>query len=131
MNITFNKTGAEIKQAVLRRRQQLQARLDKRNAALALFLQDPVKVRSYMVRSSKPNYGGHSRGGYTLFSQDDISSEEKEEISQLCSRIFEIEQELHRLSLVGTHLQDDQKLELNFDDLIGYGFTSELEGESD
>jgi hypothetical protein len=124
MELVFRKTGKQIKQAVQSRRQQLQARLNKRNQVLDEFLEDTKKVRSYVVRSSKPEYYGHGRGeGYVLFSQDDISSEEKEELSQLCNRIFEIEQELHRLALVQAHLDDKQMLELSLDDLIGYGFT--------
>jgi hypothetical protein len=129
----FPKTGQEIKQAVVRRQEQLQSRLDRRNQILAEFLKDSNKVRSYMVRSSRPEYGGHGgRGGYVLFSQDDISSEEKQEIQQICLRIFEMEQELHCLALVVTHLSDEQVLELTLDDLIGYGFNAAggVEGEA-
>src|SRR4028119_172104 len=133
IQITFRKTGKEIKQAVARRQQQLESRLGRRNQILAEFMKDSNKVRSYMVRNSRPEYGGHGgRGGYVLFSQNDISSEEKQEIQQICLRIFEMEQELHRLALVVTHLNDDQVLELTLDDLIGYGFDAAggLEGES-
>ncbi|MGL5063934.1 MAG: hypothetical protein ACRC62_28435 [Microcoleus sp.] len=124
IQITFRKTGKEIKQAVAQRQQQLRSRLEKRNQVLNEFMQDAKKVRSYMVRSSRYDYGHSSRKGYVLFSQDDISSEEKQEIQQLCNRIFEIEQELHRLALVATHLDDKQVLELTIDDLIGYGFNA-------
>jgi hypothetical protein len=48
---------------------------------------------------------------------------------QLCRRIFEIEQELHRLALIGHHLHDDQVFELSFSDLIAYGFDASLETE--
>lgn len=133
IQITFRKTGQEIKQAVERRQEQLHSRLDRRNQILTEFLKDSNKVRSYMVRSSRPEYGGHGRhGGYVLFSQDDISSEEKQEIQQICLRIFEMEQELHRLALVVAHLDNEQVLELTLDDLIGYGFNAAggLEGES-
>lgn len=130
INITFRKTGQEIKQAIAKRQQQLQARLDKRNQVLNTFLQDMTKVRSYMIRSSRYDYGHGRGGGYTLFSQDDISSEEKQEIQQLCNRIFEIEQELHRLALIAAHLKDEQVLELMLEDLIGYGFNAGgVEGE--
>jgi hypothetical protein len=133
IQITFRKTGKEIKQAVARRQQQLESRLGRRNQILAEFMKDSNKVRSYMVRNSRPEYGGHGgRGGYVLFSQNDISSEEKQEIQQICLRIFEMEQELHRLALVVAHLDDKQVLELTLDDLIGYGFNAAggLEGES-
>jgi hypothetical protein len=131
-NITFRKTGKEIKQAIAQRQQELRSRLDKRNQVLNDFMQDAKKVRSYMVRSSRYDYGHSSRSGYVLFSQDDISSEEKQEIQQLCNRIFEIEQELHRLALVIAHLDDKQILELTIDDLIGYGFNAAggVEGET-
>ncbi len=128
--IVFHKTGKEIKTAIQKRRQQLQARLDKRNEVLDEFLKDVRKVRSYMVRNSQPVYGHGSRG-YSLFSADEISSEEMQEISQLCQRIYEIEQELHRLALISVHMSDDQVFELEFQDLIGYGFDTGLEGGID
>ena len=133
IEIRFRKTGLEIKQAITRRKEQLQSRLDRRNQVLNEFMKDSNKVRSYMVRSARHDYSMHGgRGGYVLFSQDDISSEEKQEIQQICLRIFEMEQELHRLALVVAHLDDAQVLELTLDDLIGYGFDAAggLEGES-
>ncbi len=60
------------------------------------------------------------------YGKDDISSEERQEIDQLCQRIYEIEQELHRLAYVLTHLDDKQDFELGFDDLIGYGFDTNV-----
>ena len=60
-----------------------------------------------------------------LYGKDDISSEERQEMDQLCQRIFEIEQELHRLAYVVTHLEDDVVFELSFNDLVGYGFDAE------
>lgn len=132
LQITFRKTGREVKQAIAQRRTQLESRLEKRNRILSEFVSDPKKMRSYMIRSSRYEYGHGGRNGYVLFSQDDISSEEKQEIQQLCNRIFEIEQELHRLALVVAHLNDEQELELSLDDLIGYGFQAAggVEGES-
>jgi uncharacterized protein YecT (DUF1311 family) len=108
---------------------QLEKRLVKRNATLDEFLQDKKKVRSYLIRSSQQTWMGHRQGEKALFSQDDISSEEKEEIAQLCRRIYEIEQELHRLNLIAVHLQDEQIFELPFDDLVSYGFEASLEAE--
>jgi hypothetical protein len=64
----------------------------------------------------------HGRGSYILVGEDDISSEEKQEIQRLCMRIFEIEQELHRLALVAAHLGDEQVVALSFNDLVAYGF---------
>ena len=85
-------------------------------------------MRSFLLRSTVPNYG-HGRSPSVLFTKDEISSEEKEEISQLCRRIFEIEQELHRLELIRVHLRDDQEFELSFEDLLAYGFDTNLESE--
>jgi hypothetical protein len=124
MNIVFRKTGKEIKGAITNRRTQLEQRLEQRNESLDGFLKSTVKVRSYLVRSTRPDYG-HGSGGYVLYGKDDISSEERQEIDQLCQRIFEIEQELHRLAYVVTHLEDDVLFELSFNDLIGYGFDAE------
>jgi hypothetical protein len=123
MEITFRKTGSEIKTAIARRRSQLQQRLDYRNRALDEFLQNSRKVRSYLVRGGQAP--GHSRSAPLLYSADDISSEEQQEIAQLCNRIFGIEQELHRLALYAAHLPDDQTLELEPNDLIAFGFDTE------
>lgn len=121
MNIVFRKTGKEIKAAIKNRQLQLEERLKLRNRALDKFLGERTKVRSYMVRSTRPDYG-HGAGGYVLYGKNDISSEERQEVDQLCQRIFEIEQELHRLAYVATHLEDDVVFDLSFNDLIGYGF---------
>ena len=121
MNIVFRKTGKEIKAAIKNRQLQLEERLKLRNRALDKFLGERSKVRSYMVRSTRPDYG-HGAGGYVLYGKNDISSEERQEIDQLCQRIFEIEQELHRLAYVATHLEDDVVFDLGFNDLICYGF---------
>jgi hypothetical protein len=121
MNIVFKKTGKEIKSAISNRRSELEQRLQKRNEALNAFIKDSSKVRSYLVRSTRPDYS-HGRAGYVLYGQDDISSEERQEIDQLCQRIFEIEQELHRLAYVVAHLDDELVFDLSFEDLVGYGF---------
>ena len=121
MNIMFRKTGKEIKAAITNRRSQLEQRLKQRNDALDKILRDKQKIRSYLVRSTRPDYG-HGASGYVLYGKNDISSEERQEIDQLCQRIFEIEQELHRLAYVLVHLEDDVVFDLNFNDLVGYGF---------
>ena len=126
-NIVFIKSGKEIKQAVSRRRAQLEARLAARHNDLDEFLQDTKKVRSYIIRRSEPVYGHHGGRGYALYSKDDISSEEQERVDQLCRRVFEIEQELYRLSLITTHLRDEDTFSLSSNDLIGYGFEIGLE----
>jgi hypothetical protein len=120
--LTFPKTGREIKAAIEQRRAQLRQRLERRNAALDRFMEDRTKLRSYLLRSTQPDFGMHGRGSYILVGEDDISSEEKQEIQRLCMRIFEIEQELHRLALVAAHLGDEQVVALSFNDLVAYGF---------
>jgi hypothetical protein len=47
-------------------------------------------------------------------------------MGQMCRRIFEIEQEIHRLTLIRTHLKDDQEFQLTFEELVAYGFDSDL-----
>jgi hypothetical protein len=121
MNIVFRKSGKEIKAAITNRRAQLEQRLKQRNDVLDKFLRDKQKVRSYLLRSTRPDYG-HGATGYVLSGKNDISSEERQEVDQLCQRIFEIEQELHRLAYVVAHLEDDVVFDLTFNDLIGYGF---------
>jgi hypothetical protein len=127
--IVFYKSGLEVKTAILKRKEQLEQRLASRNMALDAFMTDQKKVRSFLVRSTAGGRFHDGGEGYTLYSKDEISSEESQEIRQLCRRIFEIEQELHRLTLIATHLRDDQQLELRFDDLIGYGFDTSIETE--
>ena len=132
IKIVFRKNGKEIKSAIQKRRDQLEQRLAARNQTLNDFMRDTNKVRSYLIRQTETlagMYRGHGEQGYVLYSKDDISSEVSQEVMQLCRRIFEIEQELHRLALIGRHLQDDQVFELSFQDLIGYGFDASLEGE--
>jgi len=126
MNIIFRKTGKEIKAAVQKRRTQLEQRLEHRNQALENLLQDTRKVRSYLLRGTQVNWGhGSGQRGYELYGKDDISSEEQEEITQLCRRTFEIEQELRRLALITRHLDDEQIFDLSYQDLVSYGFDAE------
>lgn len=129
MNIIFRKNGRQIKAAIQKRSEQLQQRLEKRNQVLDEFLNDKQKVRSYLLRRSEISYSHGGRSNYFLYSQNEISSEEKQQIDQLCQRIFDIEQELQRLKLMTTHLADDQVFELSFNDLIAYGFEANLQSE--
>jgi hypothetical protein len=129
IEIVFRKTGKETKTAIQNRRQQLEQRLAVRNQALDQFLQHPAKVRSYLIRQTERRGFHAGESGYVLYSADDVSSEEAQEITQLYRRIFEIEQELHRLALIAHHLKDNQEFELSYDDLIGYGFEASLEVE--
>ena len=127
LELRFTKTGKEIKAAIAGRRTQLKARLEKRNGELDAFMHNPKKLRSYLIRSTEHKWGHGRSGAATLYAKDDISSEEKQEIGQLCRRIYEIEQELHRLLLITSHLRDDQKFDLPFEDLVAYGFEANLE----
>ena len=125
-NLVFIKTGKEIKAAIQNRKSSLKARLDKRNQVLDEFLLDQAKVRSYIVRGAQNRFFGHEGDeGLVLVGSDEISSEEHQEIQQMCARIHQIEQELHRLSLIETHLGDNQKLELDLSELMAYGFSAQ------
>ena len=125
MNLVFNKTGLEIKTAIAKRMYELQVRLDRRNLVLAEFMADAVKVRSYLIRSSQSNWGHDGRTS-SMYGANVISSEEQQEMAQLCQRIFEIEQELQRLNLIAVHLTDAQNFELDFSELVAYGFDEVL-----
>jgi len=130
LELRFQKSGKEIKSAVRGRLTSLKERLDARNTSLGEFMLDSKLMRSYLVRSTQQDFfGGHGRASPTLFGPDDISSERKQEIFQLCRRIYEIEQEIHRLSLLLSHLSDDQIFELPFEDLVAYGFESKIQSE--
>ena len=128
LQLTFKKIGSEIKSAIENRMTKLDQRLEKRNEDLEFFMSDKVKLRSYLVRSSELPWGAHVRGDKPapLYTEKDISSEEKEETQQLCRRIFEIEQELNRLHLIKEHLLDEQEFELSYDDLVAYGFEASM-----
>lgn len=76
MGLVFSKKGREIKQAAAARLEQIRQRLKRRNQALAEFMRDAERVRSYLVRSSRPTWG---HGGPSLYSEGDISSEQMEE----------------------------------------------------
>ncbi len=122
--VTFKKQGKEIKSAISRRMSALAARLKARNKVLEKFVSNSRKVRSYLVRSSNRNYDMHTGEARVLISKHEVSSEEIEDITQLCKRILQIEEELHYLDLVRTHLDDDEVCSLTLADLIRYGFDS-------
>ena len=129
LQLTFRKTGLEIKDAIGRRMEQLQARLSRRRTQLDELMNDRQRLRSYLVRSAKQPWMHGVRSGEAaqLASASDISSEELEEIRQLCTRINEIEQEIKRLTLIRAHLQADQSFDLPYEDLVLYGFESGFE----
>lgn len=119
MGLVFSKKGREIKQAATTRLEQVRQRLERRNQALTEFMRDIERIRSYLIRSSRPTWG---HGGPSLYSEGDISSEQMEETRQLCERIFALEVEEKRLKLVIAHLDDDQTFQLTYEQLASYGF---------
>jgi len=127
LELIFRKTGKEIKESIRRRISSLENRLKSRNIELDELLNNPQKLRSYILRNTQTNYGhgGRYSSGGTLYGKDHISSEQVEEINQLCRRVMEIEQEITRLQLIIKHLQDTQEFELSFQDLVDYGFDLE------
>ena len=119
IGLVFRKTGREIKAAAARRLEQVRHRLQRRNQALQEFMQDAERVRSYLIRSSRPIWG---HGGPSLYSEGDISSEQMEETRQLCERIYALELEEKRLRLTIAHLDDHQSFELTYEQLTSCGF---------
>ncbi|MEM6784519.1 MAG: hypothetical protein AAF624_12385 [Bacteroidota bacterium] len=130
LRLAFKKSGKQIKEAIAGRLEKLGARLQKRNGELDAFMDNRAKLRSYLVRLGESSWSLHTARANgkpaPLYSKEDISSEEKEEVKQLCQRIFEIEQEMRRLELIRTHLEDDREFELPYEDLVSYGFESEI-----
>lgn len=114
VGLVFRKTGREIKAAAAIRLEQVTQRLERRNQALQEFMCDAERVRSYLVRSSRQTW---VHGGPSLYSEGDISSEQMDEIRQLCERIFGLEVEEKRLRLTIAHLDDNQVFELTYDQL--------------
>jgi hypothetical protein len=119
--IKFRKKGSEIKDAVHARCGALHSRLEQRNKALDSLMADRKKLRSYLVLSVEHRYGMHEGSG-ELRGRDEISSEEIEDINQICKRIREIEAELFRLEMMLAHLEDDKEFNLSLPELVAYGF---------
>ena len=115
----FKKTGTEVKAAIAKRIADLEARLEKRFAALDEFMGDKDRVRAYLVRDKDNDYPHPSQA------RRDMPSEEHEEISELCRRICRIQKEMNQFKLARTHLKSTQKVELSFEELTFYGFDVE------
>lgn len=124
LDLKFIKSGKEIKAAIKSRIKALNSRLKNRNKELDKLVNNPEKVRSYILRNTQytGGHGGRYRSSGTLFGKNHISSEEVEEISQMCTRVMEIEQEIAKLNLTLKHLKDDQTFELKLAELVDYGF---------
>lgn len=120
-SVVFKKRGSEVKAAIRKRCDQLRARLERRNRTLDDLIDDRKRLRSYLVLSTEHRLGMHE-GSSELRSKDDISSEEIEDINQLCRRIREIEAEIYALELTLAHMEDDKEFELTLHELVSYGF---------
>lgn len=122
----FKKTGEEFKKVLSVKISGLKSRLEKRNKTLDDVMNDKKRLRSYLLRSAKPaNYGNQTRHGVTglsSYGHDHIGIEEVEEIKNLCSRIFEIENEIRTYETLKNNLADEDKVELTLQELIKYGF---------
>lgn len=121
LKLPFYKTGQEIKTSIQSRIEHLQARLDTQNQELDAFMHDIKKLRSYLIRSANPTFAVPQRLA-TIIVPDEISNEEKEHVDHLCQQIHELEQEIRRLRLITRHLDDGREFELNYNDLVMYGF---------
>ena len=119
--VNFTKTGAEIKAAAEIRCEQIQQRLDHRLGALDEFMTDSQMVRSYLIRTAA---GSRHMGGREpeLWTKDDVSSEQLEEVRKTCERVYALQQELRQLQLLTKHIADDKTFDLTINDLIQYGF---------
>ena len=126
VEIKFRKSGAKSVKQLPNALSNSDLVLSTENAELEKLMGNKAKLRSYLIRGTHSESYGHGRAPSQLYSKDDISSEEKEEMRQMCRRIFEIEQEIYRLTLIRTHLKDDQEFELPFGDLVAYGFDSDF-----
>jgi hypothetical protein len=121
LRLPFYKTGKEIKASIKRRNANLQQRLDIQNQELDTFMHDIKKLRSYLIHSANPSFAAPQRLA-AIVSSDEITNEEKEHIDNLCLQVYELEQEIRRLKLISRHLDDAREFELNYNDLVMYGF---------
>lgn len=121
LRLPFYKAGKEIKENIQKRMNHLQERLDIQNQELDVFMHDIQKLRSYLIHSANPTFAAPQRLA-KIVGSDEIIHEEKEHIDHLCQRIYELEQEIRRLKLITRHLDDDREFELNYNELVMYGF---------
>jgi hypothetical protein len=121
LSLPFYKTGKVIKESIKSRIEHLQLRLDTQNQELDAFMHDTKKLRSYLIRSANPTFAAPQRLAAIVVS-DEVSNEEKEHVDHLCQKIYELEQEIRRLRLITRHLDDVREFELNYNDLVMYGF---------
>lgn len=119
--VTFKKTGAEIKAAVQGRIHDLQQRHANRDAALEAIIKDKRRLRSYLVRDLDNPWPRHGGQFYA-----DIPSEDHQEITELCRRLFVLEKELSNLRMILAHLRDDQEFDLTTEQMVTYGFREDL-----
>jgi hypothetical protein len=75
-------------------------------------------LRSFLVRDPSARWPS---AGLSQFHHD-IPSEDHEEISELCRRVFVLEKELSALRMALTHLRDNQEFDLTFEQMQEYGF---------
>jgi predicted RNase H-like nuclease (RuvC/YqgF family) len=121
LNLPFFKSGAEIKTAIQNRILQLENRLTVQDTELDEFMNDTKKLRSYLIHSANPSFAAPQRLA-TIHEAEEVTHEEKEHVDHLCRRILELEQEVRRLKLIVRHLDNDREYELNYNDLVMYGF---------
>ena len=121
MDLIFHKSGTQIKEACQGRIDQLQQRLDRRMESLEAFADDRPRLLGFLVRSSYRNWG-HGEGPSRLVGEGEISSEEIEEMDQLCRRISELQAEIQKLNVIVHHLASDAEVELSYRELVEFGF---------
>ena len=123
----FKKTGKEFKLVLQNKIEALRLRLERRNKVLDEVMNDKRRLRSYLLRSAKPVNQGNHRGyggvtGLQSYGQEHIGIEEVEEIKNLCSRIFQIENEIRTYETLKNNLKDKDSVELTLQELMQYGF---------
>lgn len=114
--VKFSKTGREAKAAIAARLTDLGNRLARRNADLESFMNDKTRLRSFLVRDTTNDYP------HNLQAVQELPSEDHQQITELCKRINRIEKEMMKLSTIRDNVKDDQKLELDYDELLELGF---------
>src|SRR5262249_20336469 len=92
-DLVFLKTGAEVKEMLVRRIAEMEERLARRNVALNELLADKVRLRAYLVRHQPMAHLVHQQSRL----REDLPSEDHQEIAELCRRVGNIEGELGRL----------------------------------
>jgi len=90
------------------------------NTKLDNFLTNKDYVKSFLLRWSHGSRGVYDYG--KLYGKDELSSEQIEEIGSLLSEIRNVLEELNRINIICTHIDENEQFDLELYPLMQIGF---------